>query len=243
MITGILIAVLIAFGVYVYKFPPKSTNTSISSSTTTQHSNAICMDYSNNQISELRVDLIHTMTKKYRNKQLDFINRHVDFEGQNKNDAHSIWFDLVTLKKFIYHIEKTSREVGTGINKNIIDKDLGIRIYYSAYPEKESWKSKFPDLIDFFNDADKQLYEHLHTLVMIPTLNIEGKMVDFNPKDKDTYAHGLYDMPGYVVTPTISTTLKTVAMTGMTENDPDNMTGSQNHGNLIPPADPDPEGF
>ena len=154
---------------------------------------------------ELRVDLIHTMTNKYRSNQLDFVNRNSDFLGYNKKDAHSIWFDLITLKKFMYHIEKTSRDLGAGINRTISDKDLGIRIYYAAYPKKEeNWKVQFPDLIDLYSDPNKQLYEHLHTLVMVPTLNIEGKMVDFNPKDTATYPNGLYDMPGYVVTPSIS---------------------------------------
>ena len=236
--TVLLIVVAIAFGVYVYKFPPKKNPCPCDTP------NKICLDYSSSQINELRVDLIHTMTNKYRSNQLDFVNRNTDFLGYNKNDAHYIWFDLITLKKFIYHIEKTSRDLGAGVNRTISDKDLGIRIYYAAYPTKEeNWKVKFPDLIDLYSDPNKQLYEHLHTLVMVPTLNIDGKMVDFNPKDTDTYPNGLYDMPGYVVTPFISSPLKTVAMTGSTENDPNNLTGSQNHGNLIPPADPDSEGF
>jgi len=235
--TVLLIVVAIAFGVYVSKFPPKKNPCPC------DDSNKICMDYNNNKMSELRVDLIHTMVNKYQSNQLAFINNTPFFSTSKKEDAHSIWFDLLTLKKFIYHIEKTSRDIGANIDKTIADTDLGIRIYYSAYPKKEEdWKTKFPDLIDLYSDPDKQSYEHLHTLVMIPTLNIKGKMVDFNPLDDKTYLRGFYDLSGYIVTN--NTNIKTtVALTGIAERDPDNATGSQNHGNLIPPADPDSEGF
>ena len=111
--TVLLIVVAIAFGLYVYKFPPKKNPCPCDTP------NKICLDYSNSQINELRVDLIHTMTNKYRSNQLDFVNRNSDFLGYNKKDAHSIWFDLITLKKFMYHIEKTSRDLGAGINRTI----------------------------------------------------------------------------------------------------------------------------
>ena len=231
MTTGLLIAVVIAFGAYIYKFPPKK-----STLTPIPNPNKICMDYSANPMSELAVDLIHTMVDKYKGEQLKCINSHNS--SQIKNDAQSIWFDLETLKKFVYHIEKVS------INKakekglpEISSKRLGIRIYYAAYPNKENW-NQFEDLVLFRGqDPDSKVkdYGDLHTLVMIPTLEIRGNMADFNPLDHETYTHGIYDWNGYAYN---YGTTRMAALSLKTEKNDDGSTGSQNHGGLIPPADP-----
>ncbi|CAM4087690.1 MULTISPECIES: hypothetical protein [Flavobacterium] len=233
MITGLLIAVVIAFGAYIYKFPPKK-----STSTPTANPDKICMDYSANPMNDLAVDLVHTMVKGYQEKQLRCINTHPS--TLTNNDAHSIWFDLETVKRFVYHIERTSKKTAAPYGKIIDSKDLGIRIYYATYPEAKTWESQFKDLVLFLKDPLQKQYGNLHTLVMIPTIKVENRMVDFNPLDYTTYAHGLFDMPGYVVTNTISTTQRTAALTGKSAdndpNNPSNLIGAQNHGNLIPPA-------
>ena len=227
MTTGILIVVLLAFGAYIYKFPPNKKPSK------PMDPNKICMDYSKENISELRVDLIHEMVKGYKNNQLNFINRHTDFKP--KEDAHSIWFDLEILKKFLYHIEKTTKDTAALNKKEIDSKNLGVRIYYSTYPDKETWKSKYQDLSLFLGNTEKEQYEHMHTLVVIPTIRKEDKNLDFNPLEYSTYANGLYDQPGYVVTNTISTTKTTVAMNAKMDTS-NSGTGAQNHGTLIPPA-------
>ena len=75
----------------------------------------------------------------------------------------------------------------------------------------------------------------MHTLVVIPTIRKEDKNLDFNPLEYSTYANGLYDQPGYVVTNTISTTKTTVALNAKLDASYSG-TGAQNHGTLIPPA-------
>ncbi|WP_445455198.1 hypothetical protein [Flavobacterium sp. HNIBRBA15423] len=233
MTTGLLIALVIVFGAYIYKFPPKKTLTS-------PNSNKICMDYSGENMNELSVDLIHTMVKGYQSNQLDYINTCSRFLP--KEDAHSIWFELETLKKFIYHIEKTTLNKATTVKElksmNITKEKLGIRIYYAAYPDRENWK-KHTDLDVFIGDDEKEQYGNLHTVVMIPTLDINGsgEMYDFNPLDPITYSGGLFDRPGYTFN--TNTNTKTSALSGIVERSNTNSnlsTGAQNHGSLIPPA-------
>ena len=52
---------------------------------------SICSNYSNSTKSQLEVGLVHEMTGNYQHTS-------------NANDAKAIWFDLETIKKFIYHI-------------------------------------------------------------------------------------------------------------------------------------------
>ena len=61
----------------------------------------ICNDYSNYQPSTLQTGLVGDMISIYRKKQHKTITTNLLPE-----DAHTIWFDLETIKKFIFHFEK-----------------------------------------------------------------------------------------------------------------------------------------
>jgi hypothetical protein len=222
----LLLGVIIAFATYVYKYPPREVVPTIPIS-----KEDICMDYSNEDMNQLNVNLIHKMVHGYKDNQLRYI------KSEMTDDAHSIWFDLETLKKFIYQLENKARKnaVPTSSNK------LGVRIYYASYPKKDEM-SKFSDLKDFMSDPLKSNYGNLHTLVMIPTINTADGNVDFNPLDADTYSEGLKGKKNYLDTNLTSTTfglLGTNKATATTSSS----TGAQNHGNLIPPGDPIVEGF
>lgn len=218
----ILITALLTAGITYFILNP---NPGI---TTTPKNDSVCMNYDNENMSTLDVDLVHTMVDTYKTNQLDFIN--TNSGSKTTNDAHSIWFDLETLKKFVYHIETISKKTETTITN---DK-LGIRIYYAAYPEKKTWENKFEDLRDFTTDPEKAQYGSLHTLVMVPTIEIgDGKMADFNPLDKNTYSNGLAGLKEYNYNDgsPIPNSNPTAALTSSTRN-----SGARNHGILIPPA-------
>lgn len=110
-------------------------------------------------MSLLPTTLIQSLVDNYHNNQLSFIN-----ENLGMQDAHSIWFDLPTLKSFIQDIEAQA----TIIDPNVTDADLGIRCYYAAYPETPA----SPVPVEF---------GLRHTLVMVPTKKQEGLNYDFNP--------------------------------------------------------------
>ncbi|MVO10430.1 hypothetical protein GOQ30_14745 [Flavobacterium sp. TP390] len=167
----------------------------------------------------LKQSLVNEMIQQYRNNQLATINK-----TNIENDAHSIWFELETLKKFITDVENEAKK-----NGNTSSNDLGIRFYYAAYPEKVKWGTTgYEELSFLLNSPITQQYENKHTLVMIPTIDVEGKNVDFNPMDKNTFT-------GF------QNTTKKGDYKIMSKTSANSDITAQNHGNLIPPADPDNE--
>lgn len=223
MITSLLLAItVIAFGIYIYKYPPKKpTHTSKTS---------ICLDYSSEPMNQLSVPLVHEMVNGYKNNQLAKIN-----SSLNMNDAHSIRFELETLKAFIYHTEMNAKK------HKVPSKSLGIRMYYSRYPEKETWKRPFTDLSDFLGNSTTEKYEKLHTLVMIPTIRRGEVDFDFNPLDEKTYTTSLKKNEAYLNN---GAQTRTAALSGSkSSRSSSSNTGSQNHGSLIPPVIGSGEGF
>jgi len=110
-------------------------------------------------ISTLPTELIQEMVDNYRKNQLSYIN-----ENMAMNDAHSVWFDIPTLKNFIAEIESEAQK----IDPQVQDSELGIRFYYASYSENP------PSTIS----AD---YAKMHTIIMIPTKKQNDLNYDFNP--------------------------------------------------------------
>ncbi|MBV1924380.1 MAG: hypothetical protein KUG68_10180 [Flavobacteriaceae bacterium] len=187
--------------------------------------NTICSNYTD--MSTLEVDLIRTMTNKYKDNQLSDINdsSHTPFTIAN-GDTRAIWFDLETLKAFIHQIEIKAKNNATPVQS----KDLGIRIYYASYP----------DSAETYNDLNgvngnyilPSIYQEHHTLVMIPTINRRVGNVnidaDFNPSDPATYIKPISSV--YSTNPSA----QIPALTGVRSSSSNN-TGAQNHGSLAPP--------
>ena len=210
-----LIVLLAAFATYVVMFPPMRVDD-------TSSSNEICMDYSKQDPSEMEVRLIHKMSNEYKNGQLQSINSKFPTR-HNMVDTRAIWFDLETVKAFLYHMEKSS---------GVEPEELGIRIYYTSYPNIAEWPS-YPDLMEMDEDGTpllKNNYENHHTLIMIPTIRKDSVNMDFDPTNSATFRISLqnnaYDenskrpMPALFGTPP-----------------PDSGdTNAQNHGSLFPPG-------
>lgn len=114
--------------------------------------------------NSLNVNFIKAAVAQYRNNQLKCTADHLGMK-----DAHSIWFDLPTLKKFIADVESLAQTE----DSSVADADLGVRMYYAAYPE------------NFGNTDVKEEYHKCHTLIMIPTRkdSSSGQEIhrDFNP--------------------------------------------------------------
>ncbi|SDQ30720.1 hypothetical protein SAMN05421664_1071 [Chryseobacterium soldanellicola] len=156
-------------------------------------------------------DFIQKLVDNYRTNHLVSIKA-----KQGIDDAHSIHFDLPTLKKFISDIETETQKN----NPAVTDQDLGIRFYYAAYPKATDWAIM----------ADTPIgveYAEKHTLVMVPTMKMEdegGQMLsyDFNPLENDS---------------------KILAMASSKNSGISGEVISQNHGNLIPPDSTKTESF
>ncbi|WNM22994.1 hypothetical protein [Flavobacterium capsici] len=120
----------------------------------------------------LNMELVAEMIKNYRTRQLKSIEDSKTWPMAF--DAHSVWFSLDELKDFITEIET---EIASHPEKPV--GNLGLRIYYAAYPTEEDWN---PDL-----DTVPKDYEKLHTVIALPTNEIDGENFDFDPSDVNTY--------------------------------------------------------
>jgi hypothetical protein len=205
---------LAAFAIYAYNYPPVKTETESVSLSAKGES----------EPSKLRMGLIEEMVTNYRQTQL------VSIENAPQNpvrdDSHSILFDLDTLKKFINDIERGVKEVEPSANPK-----LAIRMYYAAYPAKEKWYERgYEALGKFTNKEIPKLYERKHTIIMIPVIKTEkGIFADFNPFDKNTY-NGFPKRA-------------TKAMSLLRNPSDTTEIPALNHGQLIPPASIEGEGF
>ncbi|MDR6517214.1 hypothetical protein [Chryseobacterium camelliae] len=155
-------------------------------------------------------NFIKSLIDNYKNNQLVSINN-----DQNISDSHSIHFDLAVLKKFISDIEIETKKV----LPTVTTQQLGVRMYYAAYPDTNHWS-----MTDGQSIPDN--YAAKHTLVMIPTLKMadeQGQILnyDFNPINPATY-NANADI--------------TASSTGSGSGNVSTDIVAQNHGGLIPPG-------
>lgn len=196
----------------------------------------ICMDYDTITPPTLTTEMVKSMVTQYSGAQLNSIQTAPT--NAVAVDARSIWFDLETLKEFLYQIEHN-------VNKNPAqgrDKKLGVRIYYAAYPDN----IKMRDLAATQTDPNfsyNPAYEKKHTLVMIPTIQgADRENYDFNPLDVNSYIGFTNMKTGGAYSPNSSTysTLSLGTSTnpvntaqGISAN---NAINARNHGHLMPPG-------
>lgn len=153
LLRGAVIILICLFGTYVFMYPPYAapagqTNPSGNDSIVMKvDTTSVCLDYNQYHYSSLKTGLVRDMVEIYRRNQL----KSIESASVNPvpNDAYSIWFDLDTIKKFIYHIERGVQQSGT------TNRKLGLRLYYAAYPEKTTWNNAtYKDLSGFLGNTE-----------------------------------------------------------------------------------------
>ena len=125
---------------------------------------------------KMNIDLVEEMVTNYKTKQyLSILTNKIN---PMTFDAQSVWFKLDTLKEFIITIEE---EAAKHPEHNL--KNFGARFYYTAYPKNVVWDELgYEDIA-----AVDEKYEKLHTLIVIPTAEMDGVNCDFDPFDEKTY--------------------------------------------------------
>lgn len=220
LLTLTLAAVLLSFGIYVFKYPPVQIKPSPTE---------ICADYGNITISKLPISLLDEMSSNYQQKQLTYINNSLNISASS--DARTIRFDLETMKIFINKIE--SLAISNGYT-NI--QDFGIRMYYASYPDVSAMRSN-TNLSSLPNN-----YAELHTLFAVPTIKIGGIDTDFDPTELDTYTQFFRNIEPYAQNPSQLVPAYVVTQTSRVSS-PGSNTSAQNHGNLYPPLGNQQLGF
>jgi hypothetical protein len=203
----------------------------------TRNLNSICMDYDTVSPPTLTSKMVKSMVDKYSATQLN--NIQTATSNSVPRDAKSIWFDVETLKQFLYHIEHN-------VAKNQSSKqNIGVRIYYAAYPKNSEMSLLAQDQSDP-NFTMNPSYENLHTLVMIPTISgSDGNNYDFNPLDvnsyngfakmnnKNLFDGNTYEMVSLGTAP--PQTASSIANINLQTQQVSNAINARNHGILQPP--------
>ncbi len=197
-----------------------------------QPKESICSAYTQEEMSLLNVDLIHTMIDTYKNQQWSYSNANNPMGDPGWVDAQSVWFDLETLKKFLFALEKQVELT----DNSVAPSKLGVRIYYATYPGRKEIEA-YPELNKFLIDNNNLDYVNRHTVVMIPTIQDEsGNNFDFNPMDSTTYNFNMWEKENYRKgdSNTIpNSTPQTILAVGGTYDN--RKVASRNHGTLTPP--------
>lgn len=197
----------------------------------------ICSNYTDKPVNEMDKQVVLSMIRNYYQYQYNAINsscpptngsKLVHFPPQVNEDSRVVFFDLDTLKRLIYHIEKASKQFPQADRQN-----LGVNIYFASYPETmnmTNWGWS---------------YTNRHTLVMIPAIfnnsTHMGRDFDLNNSLK---LNNIFS-PLYIDSAFINDPSKTVfnAMVFKTSDAGSGSTNmnSQNHGTATPPP-PSPTG-
>jgi hypothetical protein len=125
----------------------------------------------------LPLKLIQRLVDNYKNRQLYSIENSVNYPMAF--DATAALFSLEQLKDFIATIEK---EVAKHPDRPV--SNIGIRFYYAAYPENLNGEDEHYEALETVNPE----YAKLHTLIAVPSIEIEGLSYDFDPSDVNTYS-------------------------------------------------------
>jgi hypothetical protein len=192
-----------------------------------------CNNYSTYPINEMnKTEVLELIRNYYKNQYAAINSVGINFNGSIpatqtiKVDSRAVFFNLDTLKRLIYYIEKASE------NFPKTDRDnLGVNIYYGAYTAAMQVQKHGYD------------YTNRHTLVMIPSI--------FNSASNTAKDFDLYnslnainvDTPSYINNSFLENPINT-KIAGLSANQ--SVTGrssmySQNHGTAIPPP-PSPTG-
>jgi hypothetical protein len=190
------------------------TTTTSNNSVMHNNSKSIAANYYNTPFNGIDVNLANTMVDNFKNSM-----------GANgQNGARSVWFNLDTLKKFIWHIEQKSKSNGfTALQL----RKIGLRVYYGIYPTQNTWSTTYRSM-----QGVNTTFANLHTVFMIPTYFNGTYNKEFDPTKFVTSIANQAPIPlSYekILNDPISN--PTISAFGAINPDVD----LQNHGDLIPP--------
>ena len=193
-----------------------------------------CSNYSYSPVNEMNKKEVLDMIRTYYNNQYNSINSNIGastFDFNNTGlpstlkcnvDSRAVFFNLDTLKKLIYYIDKASENFSPADKQN-----LGVNVYFAAYPE-------------YFNKEKYTWdYKNRHTLIFFPSIfnNVShmGMDIDLMSSLNNTTKN----TPTYINEAFLSDSNNTVLKV-MVDGISSSMM-SQNNGTTIPPP-PAPTG-
>ena len=186
----------------------------------------LCKDYNGMPFNDLDVDMLKDMTAKYdtTTSLYDRASKRKIVRGSGGGlveDSRSIWFSLDSLKKFIWEVETSVCANSCKNEKQNLNLNLGIRLYYARYPIR-SQVASYPLQLTGISSV----YENLHTIFMVPTYENNNANTDFDPRnfDQNTCTYK-----------TIEKGQKALVFAPIPIAAPGQGTLAKNHGGLCPP--------
>jgi hypothetical protein len=201
----------------------------------------ICNNYENYPVNEMDKQTVLSMVRNYYQNQYRAINytvrsgstsdKLVTFPDNINVDSRAVFFNLDTLKRLIYYIEKAARKFTT------VQKEyLGVNIFFGSYPK------------DMEMSKGGYNYTNRHTLVFIPAIfnNDVGKARDFdlnNSLNGTNVLDPLYIDSSFLNNPALTTIpgMTVMKVMGASVTGTSTNMNSQNHGTATPPP-PTPTG-
>jgi hypothetical protein len=104
-------------------------------------------------------DAIESMVNSYETERIAIINNNTQLRsknGENFSDSKNGWVSLDELSAFIEEVRAASK------SKGIATKDVGMRLYFSVYPQQQSNESTY------FKTLETE-YRNKQTILMLPT--------------------------------------------------------------------------
>ena len=201
-----------------------------------------CTDYSTvPPLQKLDARMLQNMANNY----FEVVRNGVTLTNGNTlaEDSRSIWFDLDSVKHFIWQIEN---DVCNNKNKcaeknavQIPDMKLGLRIYYARYPDTAfARRMNFSQLYGL-----PETYQFHHTIFMVPTYEqtqFSIGPVDFDPDNYNTDSC-IYNK----IRPSTETTgyrIRALAGTSAAMPPGASANTAMNHGGICPPVCKPPTG-
>lgn len=187
----------------------------------------ICKDYTGYPAQELEVNMLKAMSKNFDTTSSTF-SRMLNYRVVRNNmglgqDTRSIWFNLDSLKNFIWQVE--SNACKAGCSKSTQNLNLGLRLYYGRYPFRNYIQSHGLTRLMGLNPS----YENMHTIFMVPTYYDGTDNKDFDPRYFSS-------KNGQCVFDGVGDHLKQMVMMPLAAALATNHTSTaMNHGGLCPP--------
>jgi hypothetical protein len=181
-----------------------------------------------NQFKGINPQLAFDMLGGYRSRRYNNIRIRDAYSGRlTRRDSRSVWFSLEKLKQFIYEIETNTCQ------SNCKTKKLGVRIYFSVYPNVDSanWKTAYGGHLGGDYGKLPKEYTNMQTLLMVPTISQNGLNTDFDYRyfDKQSCTAAAIDTV-FEASVNSGQNMRFLGPTGE-----DDGSTNLNHGNLAPP--------
>lgn len=166
----LLILTNVIWFLLISMFALKSCNSTPEKTIKNSESEDVIINYSDKKFNALPLETAMALAKNYQGRMERI------YEDEGLKDAYGVWFGLEELENFIWIIRHYTEKANKHSDLNISPKDLGVRIYYGKYPNRQ-----IMERTTAFMEVDPS-YADKHMVFMVPTFDNGEDHINFDPK-------------------------------------------------------------